>query len=153
MLHLPQQSGKIQRCADVDESGGEERHTDRDVDDVPDRQQASGTRQGTRLELAGGSLDLDTLQGARDPGIDVASDKTADDDNDGEQGGGAGQAVELPGGMQQDQVRSHQAGEDVELEPGGHAAPAGGAAAFADGVQGFGEQHKDETQDAQQVAE
>ena len=150
---LFQQGCVIQSRADMDESGGEQGHPDRDMNNVPDRQEAAGSGEAGSLELAGGGFDLESIQGAGDLGVDVATDETADHDEEGEQGGSAGQAVELPGGMQQDEVRSDEAGEDMELEPGGHAAPTGGAAAFTDGIEDFGHEHEDETQDAQQVAE
>ncbi len=133
----------------MDECSGEERHPDRDVDDVPDRQQTAGACQAGCLELSGGGFDLNSIQGAGDLGVDVPSDEAADNDKDGQQGGGAGQAVKFPGGMQQHHERSDQAGEDVELEPGGHAPPTGGAAAFADGIEDFCKEHEDEAQDAQ----
>ena len=137
----------------MDESSSEEGHPDRDVDDVPDCQHAACARQSGSLDLPGRGLDLDTLQGARDLGVDVSTDEPADDDDDGQESGGTGQAVEFPGRMKQHEIGANQAGEDVELEPGGHAPPAGGAAALADGIQDFGEQHEDKSQDTQQVTE
>jgi hypothetical protein len=45
IIHLSQQGGIIQCRANMNKSGCEKGHPDRDVDNVPDGQQPAGTRQ------------------------------------------------------------------------------------------------------------
>ena len=52
--------------------------------------------------------------GTRHSSVDVAADEAAGDDDDGQKHDDARKLVELPGGVQQNQVGADQAGKDVE---------------------------------------
>ena len=121
------------------------------MDGVPEGHQAPGIRQRPGLHLADQPGVLQAIGGAGDAGVNVAPDKAAENDDPGEHQGDPCQAVELPGGVEQHHERADDAGVDVELQPVGHAPPAGAARALAQAVQGFGEQHQDEAQDADGV--
>ncbi len=133
----------------MDERGGEQCHPDRDVDGMPERHQPARLFESL---LGKRPFDLEPVQGARDAGKDIAADKAADHDNDREQGCHAGKAVEFPGGMQQHHERTHQAHEDMDLQPGGHSSPLHAAAAFAQAVERLGHQHEQKSNDSDPMA-
>ena len=126
----------------MDKGGCEQSHPDRDMHHVPDGHHAPGIGDGGRLGGAQGRIELNPFRGARDTGVDVTPDKTADDHDGGHQGHGPRQAVELPGSVQKNHEGSHQPGENVELEPLRHPAPAHRARTFAQAVERLGHEHQ-----------
>ena len=49
--------------------------------------------------------------------------KSADDNDDGQQGRDTCQSIEFPGGMQQNHIRPNQTGKNMKLQPPRHAPP------------------------------
>lgn len=78
-----QERGVVERRADVDEGRREERHPDRDVHGVPDGERPARIRQRRSLELAGGCIQFRAVEGARDAGVNVTPNESAEDDDDG----------------------------------------------------------------------
>ena len=106
---------------------------------MPDGQPPPCPGKCRRLGLCPGIGHLNPIQGAREAGINISPDEPTDDNDVFEKGGGSAQAVELPRGVPQYQVGPYQPGENMKLEPGFHAAPAGFPAVFSEGIQGFGQ--------------
>ena len=80
----------------MDESGCKKCDPDRDMDGMPECQQFARSRQRGSLSLRIGHFDLSPIDSARDEGVDIASNKATDNDDDRQQGGDASEAVELP---------------------------------------------------------
>ena len=91
---LLQESSVVQRRADMDKGRDEQRHSDRDMDRMPERHQAARLLESL---LRKRPFDLKPIHRARDAGEDIAPDETADNDDDRKERCDTRQPIEFPG--------------------------------------------------------
>ena len=124
MADSERKGGVIECAANVDQRGCEQRHANRDVNGMPESQHVTGVGNCRGLRPAQRGIRLDAIGSAGDAGIDITANKSADDHNQSHQRHRPGQSVELPGCVQENHVRPHETGKNVEFKPFRHLAPA-----------------------------